>query len=134
MTIYLDLQRAMELIDAAIERKGEDYVYTRSAWGCMYVDYTSTFDDEGNERRICRSGCIVGDALIAPFGVDLDALSHKGVNEMDVYDFLGWLRDYGHIEGYADSAEEYLNRIQVKQDRGATWGDARREAKEELNY
>jgi len=133
MAIYIDLPKAMELVDAAIARKGEDYVYPNWEIGCQYVDYAITQDKDGDVQRICRTGCIVGEALLDVLNVDMDSLSRHGTNENGVYDFLDYLRRIEAIDGCTVDAEEYLTLIQVKQDRGETWGEARQGAKEELN-
>lgn len=136
MSIYIDLQKAMELVDGAVARKGEDYVYPNWTSSCSYVDYTITYDEDGNEvRNRLEWGCIIGHAFLPELPeLDLETFTYNGVNEESVYSLLKWLELKGYIEGYSSSAEDYLSCIQDKQDSGAQWGVANREAKEELDY
>lgn len=133
MAIYLDLQKAMELVDAAIEREGEDYIYPNFSIGCQYVDYAFIEREDEPVERVCRTGCIVGDALLTVLGVDIEAFSYEDENEENAYQFLGWLRQENYISGSSPEAENYLSYIQDNQDKGLPWGVARKRARERMD-
>lgn len=61
MTIKIDRNKAIELLEKALEEKGPDYVYERIDGGCVYVSNG-------------QPSCIVGHAL-AYAGVPIETIS-----------------------------------------------------------
>lgn len=106
----VDVDEALELLQRAVDEKGENFVYQRSpkAGGCLYVH-----DDV--------PGCIVGHVLHY-LGVPLDAMSTvegKWINQADVT----WLL-IGCGISLTYKALRILIEAQFIQDGGRPWGDA----------
>lgn len=120
MSITIDKDRALELLHAAVNERGEDYVYPKHDDRCYYVNEDHT------------PGCLVGAALVNA-GVTIDQLIEFG-DGGEIYgssemagDLCYTLRDHeiAEIDAYARTL---FSLAQSVQDRGDTWGDAVREA------
>lgn len=120
--LELTFEKAQELVDAAIAERGEDYVYSKQAGSCLYVHSDSWFHDERGEwvRVNEKPGCIVGVALVN-LGVGMDEL--VSINTLDASAALQHLEQRGvWVE---TEAVDFLSRVQVSQDNGMPWGEAR---------
>lgn len=123
--IELDLARTKELLAAAVAERGEDFVYItpdtdeESAPKCLYVH-------EATGGLEC--GCIVGWVLHRA-GVPLELLrQYEGSHATDVLDRL-W--DINVLAASLEAAS-LLHAVQGSQDDGSPWGEAVREALEEV--
>lgn len=118
--LELTFEKAQELVDAAIAERGEDYVYGKHAGSCLYVHSDSWFDDTRGEWVLIneRPGCIVGMALVKG-GVSMDDLIP--INTMDAPTVLDSLEG---VEAER-KAVDFLTLVQISQDSGVTWGEAR---------
>lgn len=135
--MYLTLAKAHELIDAAVAEKGAEYVYPGSAHGaCTYVDvsYPDDYLEDVDSEPLCEKGCIVGNAFITAFDLDMEELRHLAVNDEGAHSFIEWLKGREHISGYDRDALEFLAKVQVNQDKGVTWGEAVEKAKAGLHW
>lgn len=125
--LYLDFEKAQQLVNEAIAEKGEDYVYEKEGNSCHYVhgitkawdslqeDYVSAFDD-------ATTGCLVGHALKLG-GVPLEAMGAGHRNDSDANNLLSKLEQTGFIT-VVDKVRWYLNNLQQSQDLGTPWGKA----------
>ena len=101
--MFIDLPAAVRGVLQAIKQKGADHVVRE----CINAKMT----DDGPEPV-----CLVGTALVN-LGVDPQAFFDKECSlssaslTMDCLDI-----------GYTASALNFLNRVQVRQDQGCTWG------------
>lgn len=118
----IDLAKARELLKAAMETQGRDFIYSPAGQGCFYQPITelsaayprqdgSTNLTEDDPRR--KTGCLIGVAL------DLHGETrHHGFN--------GRVREL--FNTYPDMMTEqacrYFSRAQERQDAGYTWGSA----------
>jgi hypothetical protein len=132
--MYLDIDKAYELIDAAIQERGADYVYPGAGLGlCSYVDVEIAYSGEDRVDK-CKKGCIVGTALIDALNLDMEELSRLSVNEGNAVRFLEFLKGRGSIDGYSEEAADFLTRVQINQDNRKTWGEAVEKAKAGLRW
>lgn len=118
--ITIDLARARELINECIDDRGEDYVYEKPSGSsvCLYVHHY--------EEGVSSAGCIVGMALNKA-GIPLDEID----TQMNASHLLRLLEDNEMLE-VSNNAVEYLQYVQDRQDKGATWADARAYAELEM--
>lgn len=126
MGLYIDLDKARQMIAAAIEERGEDYVYPRTPGaGCAYVHHTL----DGEEP-----GCGVGMALIKA-GVPIESFDDLHINTgCGAHSALVALKDAGIIEEFTVEASVYLNSFQESQDSGDTWGVALSDAESSVEH
>lgn len=129
MTTVVDADKAIELLERAVEEKGADYVDPDAATvGCNYADA------KGNPL------CIVGH-VVSYLGVDLrpvvlvdegyyerEELWGHGVSAIE----LNYANDAAPHPGFSFTNEAIwaLGRAQTMQDNGETWGEALEAAKE----
>lgn len=151
MTITIDLDRALELLDEAVAERGEDYVYPEDI-ACSY--WRETCDQIGT---LCEPGCLVGLAWNRA-GISADQLAElnggsvlteagfetpsyevpTGVNRDRAAHFFATmeLSDLGEsgLVGLGfdmdEGAARVLQAAQHWQDIRKTWGEARDFARE----
>ncbi|HEY6019706.1 MAG TPA: hypothetical protein VIY48_07340 [Candidatus Paceibacterota bacterium] len=122
MVLELNMAKARELVELAIEEKGPKYVYVnsyeRTSGVCSYVHDIHGVDPE--------PGCIVGHALILG---GLDVEDFTDINEVSATAALDALWDRGlvHTSG---AVCFYLDTLQMNQDAGIAWGEANEKALE----
>jgi hypothetical protein len=130
MTIELTYDEAVELLQEAVAKKGEDYVYEPPLVQTPYIEEGSQvalcvyFDDEGSPS------CIVGHAL-AKKGVTREALDNV---DSELNRNAG---PYGLESAEVISAPvgviDLLSLVQDYQDQGTPWGEALRIATNRRN-
>lgn len=125
--LYLDFEKAQQLVNEAIAEKGEDFIYQKEGSSCHYVhgvtkawdsykeDYVSTFDD-------ATTGCLVGHALKLG-GVPLEAMGTGYRNDADSDSLLNKLGLTGFVTTL-EKAKWYFSNLQQSQDLGVPWGMA----------
>lgn len=125
--LYLDFEKAQQLVNEAIAEKGADYVYEKEGSACHYVhnvtkawdsikeDYVSAFD-------AATTGCLVGHALKLG-GVPLEAMGSGYRNESDADSLLSKLEQTDFVT-VMPKAKWYLINLQQSQDLGTPWGMA----------
>jgi hypothetical protein len=121
----LNLARAKELIEAAIEERGADYVYPYTT--CEYallpaIGYACTKGPRKGERETFAEptvGCGVGLALFKG-GITLETLLGETGG---TYDILRNLKNKGQLRS-TDAAQALLQGFQSRQDDAFAWGDA----------
>jgi len=113
--MHITFDKARELLRAAVELKGADYVYQKREDGtCLYVH------QEGDGSL--TPGCIVGTALHLG-GLSLEAMHAEN------YGQIGFLLESDWCGLTADpDAKMLLRVVQAHQDNGFTWGEAVRRA------
>jgi hypothetical protein len=115
-SINLTLEKARQMVEAAIDERGVDYIYERPslATDCMYVH------EHGTEQE--HAGCGIGLAFHLA-GVPLEELRK---HEHEDAGTLVWrLHGMGILSGIEPEAEQFMVRFQSNQDHGSTWGEAR---------
>lgn len=133
--MYLNLEKAQELIANAIADKGEDYIYPNAEGGngtCRYVD--REYDNDWGSDHTKVKGCIIGNALITALNLDMEDLADENVNEESANALLDYLIEKKHLSGADVEAREYFTRLQTSQDRGRPWGEANENAKQGKIY
>lgn len=125
--IKINYARALELVDQAIEEKGEDYVYTNDRGQTAHKDTIIKCSNWHEIDGKMVPGCIVGDALHRG-GVKLTQMN-KSMAAGDLVEAL--LSD--EIAHVTDKVMMFLAYIQNAQDRGNTWGEARAKAIKYMN-
>lgn len=128
--MYLNLEKAQELIANAIADKGEDYIYPNAEGGngtCKYVD--REYDNDWGSDHTKVKGCIIGNALITALNLDMEALDGLYVNEESANAFLDYLVDEKLLSGVGEGVRLYFANLQTSQDRGRPWGEANENAK-----
>ena len=124
--INLDFDTALELVNRAIEERGEGYVYepVKDA-GCLYVHREPVWDaalgDFGDNDKL-TPGCLIGTALHLA-GVPLRMLATY--EEMGADSVVASLVEQGEIGSATEEARSFLDNAQAYQDRGKSWGVAR---------
>lgn len=137
--ITIDKDKAIELLEKQVEKKGEDYVYTSEFDSCSYfadgtVAYKDKYDfdlsDEENQDAYPEEGsplCIVGH-VYADLGLTVDDLyyttsrNYEGTKGQD-----GDLQDVQpdpEKVRMTEGAQWVLQEAQHAQDTGAPWGVA----------
>ena len=128
----IDLTKARELLKAAMETQGRDFVYSPAGQGCFYQPITelpSDYPRDNGSRNITeddprrKTGCLIGVAL------DLHGETrHHGFN--------GRVRDLfnRYPDMMTDEACWYFSRAQEHQDSGWTWGSAYDKAEGSIQY
>ncbi len=113
--INLTRQKAEEMVKAAIDERGSDFVYERPSAlsDCMYVHNPDSED--------AYAGCGIGLAF-ALEGVPLDTLSQHEHN--DATNLVSQLKVVGVLESFEHQARSFMQNFQAKQDIGYTWGEA----------
>lgn len=116
----LDLAKARELLKAAMETQGRDFVYQDSpGLGCYNIPVDSWLGEtqilQGSPKRI--TGCLVGTAMSLS-GVIPDMSKHS----------IGTAETFA--EYLTHDAVSYFNAAQLRQDNAGTWGSAFDEAEE----
>lgn len=120
MTRVIDAPEAIELLERAVQEKGEDYVDPNAAEeiGCEYGD------NRGNPV------CIVGH-VFSYLGMNPDDVYSGGVRSTIQSEGVR-SRNYRFVEGapvFTDVAKNVLALAQDHQDQADTWGEALAEAK-----
>lgn len=124
--IEITLDDALRLLTEAVEEKGEDYVYSNNSGERADTEYSIDCQYVHVQKGEFVPGCGVGNALHRA-GVSLDWLSdHESYGARNV---LGMLRDDGILTANR-TVEEFLSAFQSRQDRGDTWGESLRMARE----
>lgn len=136
MTIIIDRDEAIKLLKAAVERKGEDFIYNPGGnAGCSYSAETnrSSRVDDGplyDENDKPNPGCLVGHVLY-DLGVNL-----KSVHSGSLYSIIGHYENQKNNPLLADpniqftpAAVAAMGAAQTSQDNGTTWGRALEVAK-----
>lgn len=106
----IDLPKARELLAAAVETQGRDFVYNPSGVaGCQYMPALDTPEDDPRHK----TGCLVGTAL-SLHGIDVSNL---------------WGSVYGGLRVaqpgmMTKEAAKYFQVAQTRQDNGSSWGEA----------
>lgn len=126
MTIKIDIDDAIKLVNDAIAERGEDYVYPREEGrDCLYVHDEIAWDP--NEERYVPTdgpavpGCLVG-LVLNKAGVSLERLQrHEG---SDAEAVIEWLEADKVLEA-APKVNQFLYQAQFQQDIGKTWAEAR---------
>jgi hypothetical protein len=132
VTTHIDYDKAIELLKAAVEKRGTDYVYNPGGYGtCSYnaqagrlegKDDGPLLDENGNKNP----GCIVGYALY-DLGVDLNRVGSGSFRSIITFpkasDNSAMLRSDEDIT-FSFEATFAFERAQRSQDDGATWGKA----------
>lgn len=124
MGIQITLPKAVEMVQAAIARKGADYVYPNHGTQCQYVDWTVTQDENGTPERHFTHGCIIGDIFINELNLDMEGIADGYMNSASSSAFIQELARCGLVESCTDEADDYFSYVQSAQDRGMTWGNA----------
>jgi len=115
MTRVIDAPEALELLERAMQAKGEDYVDPNAVMGegCEYGD------------EFGHPSCIVGH-VFSYLGVDVTTVSRGSVRA--VVEQVGIIGHSGELipdtPGFTYNALTVLDRAQSIQDGGGTWGDA----------
>ncbi|MFY1688139.1 hypothetical protein [Plantactinospora sp. WMMB782] len=126
--IIINLEKARELVDKAIERHGEGFVYNESSnpfTGCYYIPQPERFDADDPRSEV---GCLVGTAFTLGGFTGLPEASDIGANELDE-----WISGpNGERVELDDEAEAFLQATQEHQDGGSTWGEARQHGNDEI--
>lgn len=146
-TVLLDARMALDMLDAAVELRGEGYVYHDHFIDCEYA--RPVFDEEGFEDEAWIASCIVGVGLHEKLGVtveDLRGMMGSASNLLG-FEFESHERGLMHVTEVTDLCESDLSPLnievtsdaarilqaaQLEQDdlyRGRTWGQARRRAR-----
>lgn len=143
--ITIDKDKAIELLEKQVEKKGVDYIYTNEFESCSYfadnsVAYKDKYDfrksDEENADAYPEEGsplCIVGH-VYADLGLTVNDLYYtpKRTSELmlgqdgDIQDVMP---DPEKVK-LTPEAREVLQAAQANQDHGETWGTALKRAKE----
>jgi len=133
--MYLNIEKAQELIDSAVAEHGADYVYPNSGPGgqCTYVDEFRAGHSDPDAEVVLSKGCIVGHAFINA-GFDMQKLYESGVNDDGSNALLQYLEEVGFISGYDEDARVFLAATQRSQDYGKTWGESVEKAKQGLTW
>jgi len=123
--LELTLAKAQELVSGIVAERG-DTVYQKHEGSCLYVHTTRRYDDEKGQYVTDSEvpGCLVGQALIAG-GLTMDDL--KPHNSVGAQSALYELQRENKLTFTAD-AEEYLEILQINQDRGHSWSVAHEKA------
>lgn len=126
MTVKIDLNKARELLKAAVETQGADFKYvSRVNQGCAYTpindenygSYLSAPPAKDDPRR--KTGCVVGTALTAA-GVDWSKIDQRyRINYL--YNNRAFADQEVELE---EDAMLYFLKAQYAQDTGNTWGKA----------
>lgn len=136
---HLDYDKALSLLNAAREEKGENYVYPglpgadrALPWeSCAYVHGMTWEDDPESIDYAKRAnfdnaepGCLIGNALHR-FGVPFDQLTNKGAANTGVpaSELLYSLQRRG-ILTFDSKAAQLFRYAQDKQDQSKPWGEA----------
>jgi hypothetical protein len=123
----LTLAKAQELVGGIVAKQA-DKVYEKHEGSCLYVHTTRRYDDEKGRHAVVKEepGCLVGQALIAG-GLTMDDLTPH--NSIGVTSALYHLQGEDKLT-YTRDAEQYLEILQMNQDRGHAWGVAHAKALE----
>lgn len=114
MTITIDYDTALNLLQRAVNEKGEDYVYKRKEpfGSCMYFDENKQPD------------CIIGHVL-SYLGITYDNLSTATLKGEDVnITAVNTLMYHKVIATDSVKTKTLLKKAQIYQDEGSTWGTA----------
>lgn len=120
MTRVIDAPEAIELLERAVQAKGEDYVDPNAANGdgCMYGD------------EYGHPACIVGHVVFY-LGINPDAIKagsvYRAISVDGVLD--GGLNVIEGSPKFTNAARDVLGRAQTVQDNEGTWGAALTAAK-----
>lgn len=125
--LYLDFEKAQQLVNEAIAEKGEDYVYEKEGDSCHYVHGIDEVWDSFEENYVrsfdnATTGCLVGHALKLG-GVPLEAMGTGYRNDSDADSLLRKLEDADFVS-VMGKAKWYLTNLQQSQDLGTPWGIA----------
>lgn len=122
----LTYERALALAEEIVAERGSGFVYNPGGEGdCFYVP---TADPRLGDKRMIEApfggevtGCLVGE-IISRAGLMTDEIAES---VMDVPELIE--REYLSVDG--ERVEAFLRTLQVRQDDGASWGDALADAK-----
>lgn len=127
--LNLDFKKAQELVAEAIAAKGDDHVYEKQGYSCLYVhDIGRVWDDNEeeyvNDFSTAVPGCLVGAALKRG-GIPIEFLGDEQNNSSGSDDVLSLLqeKDFAKV---SERARYYLSDLQASQDYGMSWGKANR--------
>lgn len=114
----IDLAKARELLAAAVETQGRDFVYNPGGAGdCLYRPMTEEDGVAPDDPR-AKTPCLVGTAL------DI----HGETRHRESTENISYLAmDLGLT---TEATTDYFQRAQYAQDQGKTWGQAFDEAEE----
>lgn len=107
MTIHIDADKALELLEDVVTEKGADFVYEAPGGGCLYVN--------GNQPS-----CLVGHALVRA-GVSIEVLSKLDGTRGSVPISSADLSDAATL---SEAASYIFSVAQDLQDGDNTWGYA----------
>lgn len=115
---FVDLPRARELLQAAMETQGPDFQYVlKVGMPCHYTpQIPSELFPEGDPR--CVTGCLIG--------VAVDLAGHTFHHRRDI-GFRCNSQEFREEPGYdwiSQAAADYWRQAQLCQDRAGTWGEA----------
>ncbi len=123
----ITLEDARQAAEAAVARKGEDYVYEKHDKSCIYVTYDKAYDELAEEYVISEGtqapSCLVGHMLIDSWGVDPELFAPSGgteniENNMPVDEVI----HYTSSLEFTPEALNYMTLLQQQQDLGEAWG------------
>ena len=139
MTIHIDGEKALSLLEECVRERGEDYVYPKAEMNgdCVYVfgtdmvpvDVDEYGDDLFAEQAVgeLTPGCMVGLAL-AKAGVPLGAFLALEINrEEPASSAIPYLREAGYLTATGAAIDVFLA-AQQAQDAQKSWGEALGEA------
>lgn len=112
--LHIDYAKAKELLEQAVQERGEDYVYEPQTYMvCLYVH---TEEDDS-----LTPGCGVGVALVNA-GIPIQVV--KNMNEVGSAGFaIRRLKEMGYLT-FTDKGLELLKEFQYRQDRENPWGSS----------
>lgn len=122
----IELEQARELLHAAVETRGRDFVYNPNGYGtCKYTPLTER-DEPDPDYPARKTGCVVGVAL------DLAGETRHHGSPLSVIGLQDTIGDF-----MTKQAARYLRVAQEEQDSGASWGqayDAAESALQRISY
>jgi hypothetical protein len=141
MITYDDAKRTLlELV----EEKGADYVYKPPVVNGEETDCVYSTPPEGEQHPSCIVGHVINKLDPEKFreiAANEWTLEHIPADpEYYIEEWDGWLPDAESVNGLAatyddifdERAERLLGKVQFRQDRKRTWGDAVKESIEEI--
>lgn len=118
----IDLSKARELLKAAMETQGRDFVYSPGGHGCFYTPITelpAKYTRPGGDRTVAeddprrKTGCLIGVALNLHGETRHHGYESRVTNlALDFPDIMD------------SQARDYFQRAQSGQDYGLSWGQA----------
>lgn len=120
MTIEIDYDKAIELLERAVAEKGADYVYASFAKEVSKNDSTCLYVDPETGAPSCIVGHVVSylDSDLLP---EISEWETEATDDTTVFSLAGRLEDRLH---FTERALATLTLAQQSQDNGITWGRA----------